>query len=407
MNDAEIDAVPRGKPLYGGALVMAAADRVEPGCVHFGTCGGCQYQHAAYPAQLTIKQQILTDLMADGLEAAVPDIAVHAGPEWGYRNRIRVRLARGNDSLRAGYSLRASNEFLPIIMCPIAAPVLWRAVEAILTLAEAPVAGRLLGGVSEVELFSTQEETRLQATFYVGDAGVARQESGSFAGMCEQLRGIVPELVGAGLVLDPELGRRERRAWKPQAWGAPGLTLKVSGHIYWVSRGAFFQVNRFQVADLVELATQDRLGQVAWDLYAGVGLFSAALAERFERVVAVEGGHAAAADLAQNGKPAKGRPGFITVHAPTLDFLRSQQHQRERPELVVLDPPRAGLGVEGAEVLASIGPKQIVYVSCDPVTLVRDLAVLVAAGYAVEAIHLVDLFPQTFHLETVVALRRG
>jgi 23S rRNA (uracil1939-C5)-methyltransferase len=116
----------------------------------------------------------------------------------------------------------------------------------------------------------------------------------------------------------------------------------------------------------------------------------------------VEAGDAAAADLA-----AVSRRGtvFEPVHAATLDFLRGRELQRERPELIVLDPPRAGVGVEAAGVLVRIGAANIVYVSCDPVTLARDLAVLARGGYRIDAVTMVDLFPQTFHLETVVELR--
>jgi len=95
------------------------------------------------------------------------------------------------------------------------------------------------------------------------------------------------------------------------------------------------------------------------------------------------------------------------VRASTLDFLRARELQRERPELIVLDPPRAGVGVEAAEVLVRMGAKQLRYVSCDPVTLARDLSVLTRGDYRIESVEMVDLFPQTFHIETVVQLRRG
>jgi len=131
------------------------------------------------------------------------------------------------------------------------------------------------------------------------------------------------------------------------------------------------------------------------------------LAERFERVIAVEAGDAAAADLVVAGKGGKGKPAFEALHSSTLDFLRAQGLQRERPELIVLDPPRAGLGAEAAQVLARIGAPQLVYVSCDPTTLARDLAILTRGGYRIDTIDLIDLFPQTFHIETVVRLSRG
>jgi 23S rRNA (uracil1939-C5)-methyltransferase len=150
---------------------------------------------------------------------------------------------------------------------------------------------------------------------------------------------------------------------------------------------------------LVKVVTAGRKGSLAWDLYAGVGLFSRALAVRFEQVVAVE---AVASDLVRSFKGA----GKRAVAATTVEFLRGAVVQRERPDLVVMDPPRAGVGAEVCGLLARVSAPAMVYVSCDPVTLGRDLKMLVEAGYNVLELHMVDLFPQTFHLETVVVLRR-
>jgi 23S rRNA (uracil1939-C5)-methyltransferase len=387
-------------------VIEASADRVEPGCVHFGVCGGCQYQHAAYPAQLAIKRQVLTGLLAGSGADALPEIATVRAEPWGYRNRIRMRLAVVAGELAAGYSVRGTNTFLPVRMCPIASPLLWRAVRTVLRLGREGAAQRWLRNVAELELFCTGDESGLQMTFFLRDPTPARNEPRAFQALCSSLRESLPELAGAEATIDPEAGRRVRKSWTGQTWGAPGLSYAVAGRAYWVSRASFFQVNRLLVDRLVGLVTAAGACGLAWDLFAGVGLFSGALAERFDRVIAVEGGDSGAADLVQNGRKTPETQGFTAVHAPTLDFLRAHQHQRERPELVVLDPPRAGLGTEAAAILGTIGPPRIVYASCDPVTLARDLTVLARAGYALDSVSLVDLFPQTFHLETVVELRR-
>ena len=154
-------------------------------------------------------------------------------------------------------------------------------------------------------------------------------------------------------------------------------------------------MNRFMVETLVGLVSGSRQGTLAWDLYAGVGLFSQALAERFTDVVAVEVGDSL--------KSFKGR-GKWGLEGTTVEFLRVAVVQRERPDLVVVDPPRAGLGSEVCALLSGVKAKEMVYVSCDPETLARDVAELVKAGYRVAAVHMVDLFPQTFHLESVVVL---
>jgi 23S rRNA (uracil1939-C5)-methyltransferase len=177
------------------------------------------------------------------------------------------------------------------------------------------------------------------------------------------------------------------------------LNYPVADEGYWISRGGFFQVNRFLVDELVRIVTAGRQGTIAWDLYAGVGLFSRALARVFQQVVAVE---ASANDLARSFKG----PGKRAVETTTVEFLRSAVVQRERPDLIVIDPPRAGVGAEVCALLARISSPELVYVSCDPVTLARDLKLLAAAAYNIAEIHMVDMFPQTFHLETIMILRR-
>jgi 23S rRNA (uracil1939-C5)-methyltransferase len=137
-------------------------------------------------------------------------------------------------------------------------------------------------------------------------------------------------------------------------------------------------------------------------LFAGVGLFARKLAESFERVIAVESAPAAYLALEQNLLGTGGS----AVRASTLEFLR-RSSRSEKPDLIIVDPPRAGLGEEVASLLAAVGAPAMTYVSCDPATLARDLRMLLAAGYAIEDLTLADLFPQTFHLETVAHLRRS
>ena len=392
-----------------GEILESSTHRVPPACAHFGTCGGCHYQHADYATQLEMKKTILVQLFADARLTELPAIEVAAGEPYQYRNRIRVRIeADAHGVLRYGYNLRASNAFLPIRMCPIAAPLLTRAASTISELASTDaLVRRWLMLTAELELFCAPDESKLQLQFFLRSADGGRREAFSFDDLCKRLQGAVPELVGAGASLDPDLNRRARRLWQGLAWGADGLNypvtnpeVRTSGRTYWLPRGAFFQVNRFLVEPLLHLVTAGQSGELAWDLFAGVGLFTRALAERFTQVVAVEGSAAAISSLEAC---ARSHAGILPVHDTTLRFLQSREHQRERPSLVVLDPPRAGLGVEGAAILLRLKPRQIVYVSCDPTTLARDLAVL-RPDYRLTALHLIDLFPQTFHIETIVHL---
>jgi 23S rRNA (uracil1939-C5)-methyltransferase len=377
-------------------ILTASEDRIQPRCAHFGQCGGCQYQHAAYPAQVQMKVAILQETLERAGLTTLPAIQRHPGAPWAYRNRTRLRIAEREASLRVGYNKRGSNEFLAIQECPISAPLVWRAAAALLQVAaENSAAARLVREAVEVEFFTTGDEEKLQMSLFV------RKAQRGLDALCEQMQKFVRELAGAevSLLLSSESKQRTRKPRTLEIWGADGLIYQVAGEGYWVNRGGFFQVNRFLVAELVRIVSDGRRGAVAWDLYAGVGLFSRALARSFQQVVAVE---ASANDLSKSFKG----PGKRAVESTTVEFLRSAVLQRERPDLIVLDPPRAGVGTEVCALLARISSPEIVYVSCDPVTLARDLKVLVAAGYNIVEIHLIDMFPQTFHLETVMILRR-
>jgi 23S rRNA (uracil1939-C5)-methyltransferase len=391
---------------YGEAslvqVIEASPDRVAAGCRHFGECGGCQLQHAAYRAQVQMKTDILRETLERAGLSSLPEVQVHAGEPWGYRNRIRLRAGVIEGTIRLGYNRRGGNEFLPIQECPIAASLLWRAASVLLRLAEsAAVVERWMRAAVEVEFFTNADESKLQMTIFVRKA-----LSAGFDDFCDRLKALVPELVGAGVsILAKESTQKRRRDERPSAgvrWGADGLFYTAAGTDYWVSRGGFFQVNRFLVDEMVRLVTAGRSGKVVWDLYAGVGLFSRVLSRSFEHVVAVEGDETAAADLRRALKD----EGMRAVRASTVEFLRDAVVQRERPELVVMDPPRAGVGAEVCALLARVKAAEMVYVSCDPVTLSRDLKAMVDSGYTLVELHLVDMFPQTFHIETVAMLRR-
>jgi 23S rRNA (uracil1939-C5)-methyltransferase len=377
-------------------VLKGSEDRIQPTCPHFGECGGCHYQHAQYPAQVKIKASILQETLGRASLKALPEIQSHTAAPWAYRNRMRLRIEEVDSILRVGYNRRGTNEFLAIRECLITTSLLWRAAQGLLQVAAENTAVRLwLGNAVEAEFFTTADEKKLQVTVFV------RNDRSGLAPLCESMKHFVPELVGAGTSLLKSAGP-QRQIQKPrplESWGVQGLSYQAGNEDYWVSRGAFFQVNRFLIEELIRIVTTNRQGQLAWDLYAGVGLFSRALAKTFQQVVAVE---AAATDLVNSFKGT----GRRAIEATTVEFLRQAVVQRERPQLIVVDPPRAGVGADVCALLARVSAPELIYVSCDPVTLARDLKMLVDAGYKLEELHLVDLFPQTFHLETIAVLRR-
>jgi 23S rRNA (uracil1939-C5)-methyltransferase len=373
------------------AVLEASSERAAAPCAYFGECGGCHYQHASYAAQVEMKVQILRESLERARLADIPPIFAVQGEALGYRNRIRLHVDRASSMLC--YKRRGSHENLAVRECPIAAPVLQEALAAVQLNAEQWQLGEHF---SEVEFFTSGDQSEVLLTLWSGRS--RSDASGDLKRLWPQFAGSIPKISGAA-VLSSSRGKAQG-AMLAQA-GQQTLTYKAGGEEYRVNLGSFFQVNRFLVDPLVELVVMDRSGEVAWDLYAGVGLFARALAGRFKRVVAVESAASSVRDLRENLGSGKHR----MAAASTLEFLRKARSDGQRkPDFVVVDPPRAGLGKEIRTLLAEIRPTHITYVSCDPATLSRDLKSLLDSGYQLTKLHMVDLFPQTFHLESVAML---
>jgi 23S rRNA (uracil1939-C5)-methyltransferase len=369
-------------------ILTPSPQRIRPACPHFGVCGGCNYQHTGYENQLVFKEEILRETLERGGVAPPDEINILSANPWSYRNRIRLAFdTEGNP----GYRSRRSHALIPISECPIAAPLLLSAAHA-----SAEILQRVPTNLrpTELSLFCDPAESALLVTFFAAEPTMVRLEP-----LAQALHERIPALKSAELAADGRPGHPQRTLAK---WGAAFLTYPAAGFDYRVDHGAFFQVNRWLNDALVEQVTAGQQGSLAWDLFAGVGLFARKLALSFDRVVAVESAPPAVNALEENLKGTTG----TAVCAATLDFLRSKK-QDEHPDLIVVDPPRTGLGAEITTLLAQIAAPTLVYVSCDPATLARDLRALMASGYSIHSITLADLFPQTFHLETVVHLRRS
>lgn len=375
-------------------IVTRAPERIAPACRHFGSCGGCQYQHTDYSTQLAMKQAILRETLERSGVQAPGSVTVLAGTEsdaWGYRNRIRVAFdAQGNP----GYRGRRSNAVVAIADCPISARLL---VHTALTMAEVARQAVPALQIEEVSLFCDATETALLATVFVRRAPkeILDQLAQAMSARVAELKGI--EFVAATDEQDEP--QRQRTLVRR---GADYLTYAAAGFAYRVDHGAFFQVNRRLIDTFVERVTRNRKGALAWDLFAGVGLFARKLTASFDRVIAVESAPAAIPGLEANLRGTSG----LAVQCSTLNFLHGTA-RTEKPDLIIVDPPRAGLGPEITSALGRVGAPILTYVSCDPATLARDLRMLLATGYTIESLTFADLFPQTFHLETVVDLRRS
>lgn len=383
----------RSKPSYDQSqltqVLTPSPHRVQAPCRHYGACGGCHYQHASYDEQLRLKTTILRESLQRAHIENIPAIETVTAEPVGYRNRIRLHVQPSPFSL--GYLRSQSHTVLPISDCSIAVPPL---VHAMRTL-QNQCASQLSGWAREIELFTAPSTGRILISIYAlaGTPNLARKLNN----LWRTLQTALPKAIGCAAFTLPQ--GKGFPTLAAQA-GAGHLTYTVAGEPFRVSHGSFFQVNGFLIDRMVTSVCADHTGTLAWDLFAGVGLFARHLARSFSQVIAVEAASASATDLRTN------LPGQPVIAQTTLQFLRERAKKSAPPgpDFMVLDPPRAGLGPEASELVANIRAPQVTYVSCDPATLSRDLSSLLKSGYRLQKLQLIDLFPQTFHLETIAHL---
>jgi len=348
-------------------VVEPSADRVKPPCPHFSACGGCQWQHIAYKRQLELKRQVVQMQIERIARLKVEVLPVIGMPEpWAYRNNVQYKLSSSGE---LGFMAYHSNDVVPISECWIAHPQLEDLAGAF-DLEDTPLSGitlRVGAGTGEaLVLFEGEEEPDISVDFPVSCVFL-RQDGG------------VRVLAGENSFHE----RLNQRLWR-------------------ISAPSFFQVNTQQAERLVQevLTRLPDGGTTLVDAYCGVGTFALSLAERFERVIGIEVSPWAIEDALANqvaehnvtfyeGGTEELLPGLLPVDSA-----------------VVLDPPRAGCAPTVLQTLIAAQTRQIVYVSCDPATLARDLGILARAGYQVGAVQPIDMFPQTGHVETVVLMTK-
>jgi 23S rRNA (uracil1939-C5)-methyltransferase len=370
-------------------VIKPSPYRIQPQCPYFSVCGGCHYQHAGYTAQLENKRAILKEtLLRNGKLEWKGEIITHSGEPWGYRNRSRLKV-RGGADFAIGYHKMGSHDLLPIKQCPISSPAINRVLTDLWEMGES---GKVPTGISEIELFADHADAKMVLEIYiVQDAPEMREFAAALQAKAPEVKGIA--------FFTENTSPDSLRELPKYTVGDATLAYHVGEKSFRVSAGSFFQVNRYLVRELVQTVVGDFHGKIALDLYAGVGLFAAHLSKRFDQVFAVESAPASATDLQANAVK-----NMVPVLSPAEGFLPRCINMQ--PELVVVDPPRAGLGAKTTQLLAALRVKRIVYVSCDPATLARDVRLFLETGYHVEEVHMVDLFPQTFHIESVVRLAR-
>lgn len=401
-HEGRVVFVPRGLPgdrfrvrvtsASPGFLRVAPLSRLEDGpgrrtspCSVSDACGGCAYQDLDYGAQLALKEGILRESLARAGAPFDGEIKVVASPEEGWRTRASLHLAQGPGGLRVGLHEEGSHRLVEFDRCLQLSRPMNLAVQALKQALQArpTVVSRL----ATLDLAESQGGDELVAAL----SGGLRAEDGPALAQAAGDAG----LTGLGFW-------RERRGHRDflLARGDPHVHATVGGRRLRAHVASFFQANRFLVDDLARVVV-DLLpaGGRVLDLYCGTGLFSIALAARGDEVMGAEISESAVFDASANGRDLANARFF---RADVREAL--SRWPREGRERVVLDPPRAGAGREVVAAVVARGPEVVVYVSCDPPTLGRDLAEFARLGYRPDRMQGFDMFPNTFHLETLVRL---
>jgi 23S rRNA (uracil1939-C5)-methyltransferase len=356
-------------------ILKPGKGRVAPVCAHFKKCGGCHWQHLDYRLQLEAKQRILEEAFHHRFpQTREMPIPIRDCPQpFAYRSRARIQLRGAGAGASVGFFRPGSHTVEDVESCPLFRKSLNEA-------------------LSSVRQFKLKVDTDSKPQEM--DIACSEEEDSWATARCGES--------SADEGVTTLLGTRRR--------GDVLLRKKVGGFTYSVTASVFFQANDFMVSELValvqNLAKPTHSGP-ALDLFAGVGLFSLPLAHRFTQVVAVENSLPASRLCLQNANAA----GLGNVQAACADVATWLEVQGRSAagsfDLVLLDPPRTGAGSKVMKHISELAPKRILYISCDPQTLIRDLAAISPRDYTIRLVEGLDMFPQTYHFETVVQLDRN
>lgn len=332
------------------AVINPSSSRIDPTCKYYGTCGGCDFQHLAYAAQIAAKRDLILDSLKriGSIEFRGDFKFIECSEPFGYRSKVRWHAEVNEKSL--GYYKRGTEQLVDIDSCPI----LVDSLERYLSQAKA--------NLPWDRFWNTEVELEAAASS-AGDLSVYCEEF-------EPPRELLFDYEGIGFMYSAE---------------------------------TFFQANLTMIPSLIEAAIDGASGEFAVDLYSGVGLFTLPLSRRFNRIIGVED-VSQSVEFAQQSADIAGLNNVEFIESRVRRFL--SHFGGNAPDFILLDPPRSGTEKGVIEKIAQIGAKNITYVACDPPMLARDLKHLVGAGYQLSSLTALDLFPQTHHVETVARLIR-
>ena len=359
-------------------LQEKSPDRITAPCPYFSACGGCHYQHLGYAQQLTLKRALVKDqLERIGKMTNLPEIPITPSPlPFGHRNQVQFHSADPSNSASfssLGFKRADSNEVLPIAKCLL-------------------IPDELNALLTQMELEPDSGISRL--AMRIDNDGEMMLV---FEGDSDEPPELSIELPVSSAYVGPD-GQCLNLS------GNDALVYTVLGKEFLVSPESFFQVNLPVAEEMIKHVlslVEGRENLEVLELYSGVGLFTHFLAPHANQLTAIESSPSACFDFVSNLDEFDN----ISLYEGTVeDILPGIVDQIKPVDLVVLDPPRAGLNVKARQALVDLDPQEIIYISCDPSTLARDLKHLNEAGYSLQSVHAFDMFPQTAHVETVVLM---
>lgn len=358
------------KPRYARGELLEVLQpspvRVEPRCPHFMVCGGCHYQHMPYEKQVELKAEILVDQLGriGGLSDPPAKPTFPANQPWNYRNHIQFHL---NEDGKLGYMGASSKTVVPIQECHLP--------EALLNAIWPQLNFDPIQELEHVALRAGQEDDILLV--------LESKDLDAPALSVEDLDISVVHLSPAGILV---------------LAGSDHVYLEISGRLFRVTASSFFQVNTHMATAMVEHIMGEvslKPSQSVLDVYCGVGLFSAFIAPQVDRLVGIESNPYACDDFVTNLTE------FEDVELYQDEVENVLNNISLEPDLIIVDPPRSGLSKRALQGVLAQEANQIVYVSCDPATLARDARFLSSGGYQLSQITPFDLFPQTYHIESI------
>jgi 23S rRNA (uracil1939-C5)-methyltransferase len=408
--------VTEARARYGRGVIedvlARSPHRVDPPCRYFGRCGGCRLQHLSYPAQLAFKEKQVRDCLERLGDVAGFELrpALPAPDPYGYRNKMEFTVARELGEPIVGlHEADRYDVVIDIERCLLQSDTM----NALLDEMRRQARARRLpawDGATEQGLlrFVTLREGRR-----TGDAMVnivaASPDVERLGPVADALAARAPAVSSVVLNVNAKKASVAVGTEEHVLRGRDHITESLDGVRFQVSANSFFQTNTLQAErlfGLVEAACEPRGDQTVLDLYSGTGAISLLLARRCRRVYGIEVAPAAVADAVRNAR-ANGIENCTFLTGEVRHVLPAIIAEGVVADTVVADPPRAGFHPKALSALASLGPARIVYVSCNPSTLARDVGDLVRRGYRLEWVQPVDMFPQTPHIEAVARLRRA